>query len=88
VNLRRFIVSNFQNRLLRLTMTAWRCGGILCSFCRQLKPNKGIKFNGFYCSLIYNLKLELPINSELLLNAPTSCRHNAKPIVSCFASLS
>ena len=62
-------------------VTAWRCGGILCSFCRQLKPNKEIKFNGFYCCLIYNLKLELPMNSGLQLIAPTSCRHNAKPIV-------
>jgi hypothetical protein len=61
--------------------TAWRCGGILCSFCRQLKPIKDIKFNVFYCCLIYNLKLELPMNSELKLIAPTSCRHNAKPIV-------
>jgi len=59
-------------------LTAWRCGGILCSFCRQLKPIKGIKFNGFYCCLIYNFQLELPINSERLLIAPTSCRHNAK----------
>jgi hypothetical protein len=38
-------------------------------------------FNGFYYCLIYNLKLELPMNSELLLIAPTSRRHNAKPIV-------
>jgi hypothetical protein len=60
-------------------VTAWRCGGILCSFCRQLKPIKDIKFNGFDCCLIYNIKLELPMNSELLLIAPTSCRHNAKP---------
>ncbi len=62
-------------------MTAWRCGGILCSVCRQLKPIKDIMFNGFYCCLIYNIKLELPMNSELLLIAPTSSRHNAKPIV-------
>jgi hypothetical protein len=62
-------------------VTAWRCGGILCSFCRQLKPIKDIMFNGFYCSLIYNIKLELPMNSELQLIAPTSSRHNAKPIV-------
>jgi len=62
-------------------MTAWRCGGILCSVCRQLKPIKDIKFNGFYCCLIYNIKLEVPMNSELLLIAPTSRRHNAKPIV-------
>jgi len=39
-------------------------------------------FNGFYCCLIYNIKLELPMNSELLLIAPTSSRHNAKPNVS------
>jgi hypothetical protein len=38
-------------------------------------------FNGFYCCLIYNVKLELPMNSELLLIVPTSSRHNAKPIV-------
>jgi hypothetical protein len=38
-------------------------------------------FNGFYCCLIYNIKLELPMNSELLLIAPTSSRHNAKPHV-------
>jgi hypothetical protein len=62
-------------------LTAWRCGGILCSFCPQLKPNKDIKFNVFYCFLIYNIKLELPMNSELLLIVPTSRRHNAKPRV-------
>jgi len=62
-------------------VTAWRCGGILCSFCPQLKPIKDTRFNGFYCCLIYNIKLELPVNSELLLIAPTSRRHNAKPIV-------
>ena len=61
--------------------TAWRCGGILCSFCRQLKPIKDIMFNGFYYCLIYNIKLELPVNSEPLLIAPTSSRHNAKPRV-------
>ncbi|MGI8634272.1 MAG: hypothetical protein ACR2KZ_02600, partial [Segetibacter sp.] len=37
---------------------------------------------GLYYCLIYNIKLELPMDSELLLIAPTSCRHNAKPIVS------
>jgi len=63
-------------------MTAWRCGGILCSVSPQLKPNKDKKFDGFYCCLIYNFKLKLPMNSELLLIAPTSSRHNAKPIVS------
>jgi len=63
---------------------AWRCGCILCSFCRQLKPIKDIKFNGFFCCFTYNLKLELPMNSELLQIAPTSCRHNAKPIVACW----
>jgi hypothetical protein len=68
--------------MLATNVTAWRCGGILCSFCRQLKPIKDIKFNSFYCCLIYNIKLELPMNSELLLIAPTSRRHNAKPIVS------
>ena len=62
-------------------VTAWRCGGILCSFSRQLKPIKDIMFNGFYCCLSYNIKLELPMNCELLLIVPTSCRHNAKPIV-------
>jgi len=67
-------------------VTAWRCGGIRCSFCRQLKPIKDIMFNGFYCCLIYNIKLKLPMNSELLLMAPTSCRHNAKPIVVCCLS--
>jgi hypothetical protein len=67
--------------MLAYNVTAWRCGGILCSFSQQLKPIKDIKFNGFYCCLIYNIKLELPMNSELLLIAPTSRRHNAKPIV-------
>jgi len=62
-------------------VTAWRCGGILCSVYRQLKPIKDIKFNGFYCCFIYNVKLELPMNRELLLIAPTSRLHNAKPSV-------
>jgi hypothetical protein len=62
-------------------MTAWRCGGILCYVCPQLKPIKDKMFNGQYYSLIYNIKLELPMNSELLLIAPTSSRHNAKSIV-------
>ncbi len=58
-----------------------RCGGILCSFCRQLKPIKDKKFNGFYCCLIYKIKPEPQMNSEMLLMAPTSHRHNAKPPV-------
>jgi hypothetical protein len=62
-------------------VTAWRCGGILCSFSPQLKPIKDIKFDGYYWCLNYNIKLELPMNSELLMIASTSCRHNAKPIV-------
>jgi len=67
-------------------MTAWRCGGILCSFSPQLKPIKDIMFNGFYYCLIYKFKPELPMNSELLLIAPTSSRHNAKPIVAGWPS--
>jgi hypothetical protein len=66
-------------------VTASRYGGILCSFCRQLKPIKDIKFNGFYCSLIYNFKLEQPINSALLLIAPTPCRHNSNRLLAAFA---
>jgi len=46
---------------------AWRCGGILCSVCRLLKPIKDKTFNDFYCCLIYNFKLELPMNRGLLL---------------------
>ncbi len=57
---------HYQNSIAA-NVTAWRCGGILCSVCRQLKPIKDIMFNGFYCCLIYNIKLELPMNSELLL---------------------
>ena len=72
-----------MSNCIAANVTAWRCGGILCSVCRQLKPNKGIKFNGFYCCLIYNIKPELPMISELLLIAPTSRRHNAKPFVGC-----
>jgi hypothetical protein len=59
-------------------VTAWRCGGILCSFCRQLKPIKDIMFNDFYCCLIYNVKLKLLLDSELLLIAPTSSRHKCQ----------
>jgi len=49
-------------------MTAWRCGGILCSVCRQLKPIKDRKFDSFYCCLIYNIKLKLLMNRGLLLS--------------------
>jgi hypothetical protein len=51
-------------------LTTWRCGGILFSISRQLKPIKDKRFNDFYCCLIYNLKLELPMDSEFLLIAP------------------
>jgi hypothetical protein len=62
-------------------VTAWRCGGILCSVCRPLKPIKDKRFNGFYYSLIYKFKREPKMNSGRLMIAPTSRRHNAKPIV-------
>jgi hypothetical protein len=39
-------------------VTAWRCGGILCSFCPQRKPIKGRMFNDYYCCLIYKLQAE------------------------------
>jgi hypothetical protein len=65
-------------------LTAWRCGGILCSVCRQLKPIKDIMFNGFYCCSIYNFKLELPMNSELLPKLRTSCPAIAKLRLAAF----
>jgi len=66
---------------LQATLTAWRWGGISCSFRRQLKPIKDKRFNGFYYSLIYNVKPELKMNSERLLMVTTSRRPNAKPRV-------
>ena len=35
-----------QRKRVSANVTAWRCGGILSSFCPQLKPIKDIKFNG------------------------------------------
>jgi len=52
------------------TLSAWRCGGILRYFCRQLKSIKDIMFNGFYCCLNYNIKLKLPIDREMIMIAP------------------
>jgi hypothetical protein len=46
------------------TLAAWRCGGILCYFCRQLKPIKDKRFNDFYYCFIYKFKLEQKMNSE------------------------